>query len=198
VGNRTQRTVTAPVAGTETYATSATSNRLTAISGLLARSFAYLPSGQASSDQRSPIDTWTYTTDKAGRMSAAALNGAAKATFAYDAFERRIAKTATASDAVTHYIYDASGQLLAEMNGVTGAVLREYVWLGALPVGYVDRLGAAGASRLFFVHADHFARPQKITDATKAVVWDGQFAPFGGKLNAAPREPRLEITGPFW
>jgi RHS repeat-associated protein len=32
---------------------------------------------------------------------------------------------------------------------------------------------------LFFVHADHLARPQKITDAAKSVVWDGQFAPFG-------------------
>ncbi len=46
-------------------------------------------------------------------------------------------------------------------------------------MGYVDRLGAGGASRLFFIHADHLARPQKITDASRTVVWDGVFAPFG-------------------
>jgi RHS repeat-associated protein len=43
----------------------------------------------------------------------------------------------------------------------------------------VDRLGAGGASRLFFVHADHLARPQKISDSARTVVWDGVFAPFG-------------------
>ncbi len=46
-------------------------------------------------------------------------------------------------------------------------------------MGYVDRLGAGGASRLFFIHADHLARPQKITDASRTVAWDGVFAPFG-------------------
>jgi uncharacterized protein RhaS with RHS repeats len=91
-----------------------------------------------SADQRSPVDAWTYTIDKAGRMSGAPLNGSLRATFAYDAFERRIVKTALPSGAVTHYIYDGEGQLLAEMNGATGAVLREYVWLGGVPVGYIE------------------------------------------------------------
>jgi RHS repeat-associated protein len=65
------------------------------------------------------------------------------------------------------------------MDGATGDPIREYIWLGALPIGYVDRLGASGASRLFFIHADHLARPQKITDGSRAIVWDGVFAPFG-------------------
>jgi RHS repeat-associated protein len=65
------------------------------------------------------------------------------------------------------------------LSEATGNAIREYLWLGALPVGYVDRLGSGGASRLFFIHADHLARPQKITDASRAIVWDGVFAPFG-------------------
>ena len=48
-----------------------------------------------------------------------------------------------------------------------------------MPIGYVDRLGASGASRLFFIHADHLAHPQKITDSSRTIVWDGIFAPFG-------------------
>jgi RHS repeat-associated protein len=92
---------------------------------------------------------------------------------------RRIANANPLTGFVTHYVYDASGQLIAEMDGATGAAIREYIWLGGLPVGYVDRLGAGGASRLFFVHADHLARPQKISDSARTVVWDGVFAPFG-------------------
>ena len=179
VGNRTQRTVTVPFAGTETYTNTATSNRLTSISGAVNRSLAYEASGQALADQRSPVDTWTYTTDKAGRMSEAKLNTVTQATFAYDADELRIAKTNATTSAVTHYIHDADGQLLAEMDGATGNPIREYIWLGALPVGYVDRLGTSGASRLFYIHADHLGRPQKITDGSRAIAWDGVFAPFG-------------------
>ncbi len=112
-------------------------------------------------------------------MSDARLNGTTQATFAYDAYERRIVKTNSITGAVTHYIYDANGQLMAEMDGSTGNPIREYIWLGSLPIGYIDRLGTSGASRLFFIHADHLGRPQKITDSTRAVVWDGVFAPFG-------------------
>ena len=47
----------------------------------------------------------------------------------------------TASLAIT-----PDGKLLAS-GGATGGPIREYIRLGALPVGYVDRLGASGASR---------------------------------------------------
>jgi YD repeat-containing protein len=79
-------------------------------------------------------------------MSAATLNGVTQATFAYDAYGQRIVKTNPLIGAETHYIYDDAGQLLAEMDGVTGEPIREYIWLGKVPIGYVDRLGAGGAS----------------------------------------------------
>jgi RHS repeat-associated protein len=179
VGNRTRRTVTVPSAGTENYTMSSTSNRLASISGAVNRSFTYTASGQAETDQRSPSHNWTYTTNEAGRMSAATLNGVTQATFAYDADERRVVKTNPLTGAVTHYIFDAGGRLLAEMDGATGGPIREYIRLGALPVGYVDRLGASGASRLFFIHTDQVARPLKITDSSRNIVWGGVFAPFG-------------------
>ena len=122
------------------------------------RSFTYAASGQAATDQRSPTSTWSYTTDKAGRMSATVLNSVTQTTLAYDGDELRIANTNALTSTTTHYVYDANGQLIAEMNGATGAAIREYIWLGALPIGYIDRLGSGGASRLFFVHADHLGR----------------------------------------
>jgi RHS repeat-associated protein len=179
VGNRMQKTITVPFSSTDTYTTASTSNRLNSIAGGTTRSLTYEASGQALTDQRSPVDAWTYTTDKAGRMTEAKLNTVTQATFAYDADELRIRKTKTSTGAITHYIYDGDGQLIAEMDGATGDPIREYIWLGGLPIGYVDRLGTSGASRLFFIHADHLARPQKITDGSRAIVWDGVFAPFG-------------------
>ena len=113
--------MTVPSAGTETYTTPSTSNRLASISGAVNRSFTYAAAGQAVTDQRSPVDSWTYTIDEAGRMSAATLNGVAQATFAFDAPGQRIVKTNALTGAVTHYIYDAGGQLLAEMDGATGS-----------------------------------------------------------------------------
>jgi type VI secretion system secreted protein VgrG len=32
---------------------------------------------------------------------------------------------------------------------------------------------------MYYVHTDHLGRPQKMTDATATVVWDGVFDPFG-------------------
>jgi RHS repeat-associated protein len=179
VGNRTEQTVTLPSAGAETYTTASASNRLDSISGAVNRDFTYAATGEVLTDQRSPVDSWTYTIKKDGRMSAATLNGVPQATFAYDADGLRIVKTNALTSAVTHYIYNLDGQLLAEMDDVTGEPIREYIWLGALLIGYVDRLGAGGDSGLFFMHADHLGRPQKFTDPSGTIVWDGVFDPFG-------------------
>jgi hypothetical protein len=43
----------------------------------------------------------------------------------------------TASPSTIHYIYDADGHVLAEHDGATGALLREYVWLDDMPLAQV-------------------------------------------------------------
>jgi len=35
------------------------------------------------------------------------------------------------------------------------------------------------APGILYVHADHLGSPQKMTDATKTVVWDAVYTPFG-------------------
>jgi RHS repeat-associated protein len=44
---------------------------------------------------------------------------------------------------------------------------------------------AAGSqpANLLYVHPDHLGSPQKLTDATQAIVWDGLFDPFGEELS---------------
>jgi len=79
----------------------------------------------------------------------------------------------TVGAAVTHYIYDLGGNLIAEADGGTGAASAEYVALEGKPLAYI----ATGA--VYWVHGDHLGTPQMLTDAAAAVVWDASYRPFG-------------------
>ena len=100
--------------------------------------------------------------------------GATTVTYKHNAFGERVSRVE--GSATTHFHYDQDGRLIAESDS-TGAVIREYLWLGPKPIGLV--VGPATSATLYFVHADHLDRVQKITDASQAVVWDGQFTPYG-------------------
>gem|GEM_PF-3526696 len=55
--------------------------------------------------------------------------------------------------------------------------MREYVYLGLMPVAYVDHSGANPVT--YYVHTDQVMRPRKLTDGTGAVLWDRIATPFG-------------------
>jgi RHS repeat-associated protein len=106
-----------------------------------------------------------------------------------------------------HYIYDLDGHLIVEADAATGATLREYIWqpsndnhmqvaggtmgevlgLGSLaandnnpvdlPLAIVDSVNTTPT--LLMVHADHLGRPIRMTDATKATVWQASYKPWG-------------------
>ena len=98
---------------------------------------------------------------------------------AYDYVSRRVWRTVTGSSVTTqtHYIFDEAGHLLAEHNGATGAVLREYVWLDDMPVAMIDSTGSTPAT--YFLHTGQIEEPLVMTDAAKAKVWDAYVEPFG-------------------
>lgn len=77
---------------------------------------------------------------------------------------------------VTQFVYDRAGHLIEEADG-TGAAVREYIWLDDMPVAMVDHSGASPV--VYYIHSDHLGRPQKITDGSGTIVWDGVFDPFG-------------------
>ena len=55
--------------------------------------------------------------------------------------------------------------------------LREYVWLGELPLAMVAD-SVAGAPT-YWIHTDQLGTPQTLTDASATVVWDTTRGPFG-------------------
>jgi RHS repeat-associated protein len=173
VANRLSRTVGGV---TDTYAISPTSNQInTVTTGSNVRSFSYLPTGQVQNDTRDPAHAYVYGYNQTGRLASVTLNGATAGTYLVNGLEQRVAKTVGST--TTHFIFDRLGHLLAEADGATGATQKEYIWLDDLPVAMVDDTGASPV--ITYIHTDHLGTPQKVTDASMNLVWDGVFDPFG-------------------
>ena len=127
-GNRLTKTVGS---NTDCYTYGTTSNRtatLTPASGP-ARSFTLDANGSTTDD-----DLNTYSYDLRGRMLQA-VSGAGTTSYKVNALGQRMRKTNSGTDTVFHY--DLAGRLIAETNP-SGAVQRELIYLGELPVAVVQ------------------------------------------------------------
>ena len=56
-------------------------------------------------------------------------------------------------------------------------MIREYIWMDDKPVAMVDDTGTSPA--IYYIHTDQVNRPQKLTDTSANLAWDGIFDPFG-------------------
>jgi RHS repeat-associated protein len=136
--------------------------------------FYYLPSGQVYSDQRNPSSDYQFSYDGYGHLASADLNSTLLATYGYNGFDQRAQKVAAAT---TDYLYDRAGHMIAEASDTTGLPVREYVWMDDTPVAMVDY--SSGSAEVYDIHTDHLGRPQKLTDQSANLVWDGVYDPFG-------------------
>jgi RHS repeat-associated protein len=162
--------------GLSTYGYGVSSHRLFAVAGAEAQSFDYDNAGHAVAH-----GDWTLAYNHAGRLVSAAhaLTGVSLA-YEYNALGQRVRKTVDDNGAVTEtrFLYDLDGHLIAETD-TAGALLREYLWLGDTPVGFVAQAQGASGRSLFFVHADHLDTARVITDAGGQVAWQALREPFG-------------------
>ena len=184
VGNRTALTRTGGTGAsglqTASYSYGSTSHRLNSVTSGASRTMSYLASGQMSSDSTGGVSK-TYDYDAEGRMVAAYEGGVLQASYDYDAYGQQKSKTQGGSG--VHLIHDPFGRLIAEHDGATGAALREYLYLGLMPIAMVDHSGASPVT--YYIHTDQVMQPQKMTDATGTVVWDRVATPFGVEVMAS-------------
>jgi YD repeat-containing protein len=215
VGNRTYHTLTPPggSATTEALAYPGTSNRVISVTvgATTTRQFVYDGAGNITSDTRSG-SAYTYTYNNANRLTTVSLSGNLKATYTYNGGAQLIIRVITNSGALngtTHYVHDLMGNVIAEADS-SGNTLREYLSLREtkiaptrssraqvdMPLAVVEDV--SGTPVTYYVHADHLNRPVRMTDATKASVWDAVWLPSGAPqaISGTPRStPASPVSG---
>jgi YD repeat-containing protein len=124
VGNRLTKTVGS---STDTYTPSGTSNRLASITPGTGpvRSYVHDPNGSITADG---VNTYAY--DSRGRMTQA-VSAIGTTSYQVNSLGQRIRKTNIQGDTVFHY--DRDGRLIAE-SSPSGAIQKEYIYLGDIPV----------------------------------------------------------------
>jgi RHS repeat-associated protein len=166
-GNRLAQTGSVP----STYTVASTSNRLNSVSGGLSRSYVYDAAGNTTADGAA-----TFTYNAAGRM-VTATKGATTATYARNALGQRVRKTV--DGVTTLFAYDEAGHLLGEYEA-SGALIREYVWLGDIPVAVITGGPGTPPYLYWYIHSDHLNTPRMIENPTTTdIVWRWDSVPFG-------------------
>lgn len=202
----------------------ANSNRLdsTSVGKLTTRRYAYDAAGNIVTQFLSTTQRLDFAYNQRNRPVAVTRSGGVNVVsrYAFNALEQMVSRRTTAAGGprgTVHYIYGLDGALLAEADGATGAILRDYIWLPAeeaMPEAVNDNVDAASATplplalvtavdtatpRLLMVHADHLRRPIRLTDMNRATVWSASYDPFGLPLAVTGTvEQNLRFPGQYF
>jgi RHS repeat-associated protein len=107
-------------------------------------------------------------------MASLTINGVLQAEYKYDFAGRQAVRKLPQLGVTLHSVFDAQGRRIAEYNEATGALVREYVWMGWNPIAVIE----GGVVSL--VRTDHIGRPVFATNAAGTKVWTASYLPFGG------------------
>lgn len=157
---------------TSTYTTS--TNLLASITdGTNTRHFTYSASGNMATDDRVMDGGVSASFTYGGRDRLESITvGTPTVTFKINAFGQRVEKGTTGL--TTDYQYDVRGNLIGENDDSTSNDIVEYVWMEGMLLAQIDSSG-----NIFYVHSNQVNAPQKITNASRTVVWDYEIEPFG-------------------
>lgn len=164
------------VAGATTYTTTrvASKNRVDHISdGSSTRNFTWTANGNMATDDRTFVGGGAAAFTYGGRNRLESMTiGGNGITYKVNAFGQRVSEAFSGN--TTHYVHDILGNIVAEANGSTGATTKEYVWMEGELLAQIDSGG-----NVFYAHNSQVGLPQKMTDASRNVVWDQIIEPFG-------------------
>ena len=164
------------VVGATTYTSTMTSstNLLASITdGTNTRHFTNAATGNMATDDRTFIGGGSVSNTYGGRdrLESMTVNGQG-VTYKINAIGQRVSMAF--SGATTHYMYDLAGELIGEANGSTGANQVEYVYMEGIPLAQIDSSG-----NIFYQHTSQVNQAQKMTNASRTLVWDRIQEPFG-------------------
>lgn len=209
-GNRTSQTASAnppvatlPKASTRQLTTAANSNQLQTLTNPAA-SLSYNQAGLLTKDSTG-FNLEYDASDSFSSLGTVRTPDGQRTSYHYDNDALRVRKintgtaTTSANPSTTRiFVYDTSPdgegvtgsypRLLGEYDG-NGNAVREYVWLGDMPVALLP--GAAGTTstatttKVYPIHADHLNTPRVVLDEQGRTRWVWSGEPFGA---SAPEE----------
>lgn len=131
----------------------------------------------------------SYVIDAAGRIESVDISSTTVGTYVYDANNQRTEKII--SGVTTHFVYGLGGLLYGEYDN-TGALIREYVWLGAQPLAQID--GAVTT----YLHTDHLGTPRIGSNSSGSSVWDWDSDAFGNGTPTGSATVNLRFAGQYF
>ena len=159
LGNRLTRSLFNGGMTNTTYTYTSTNTRLaSAATGSQTLSYTYDANGARTAVKLGNQTQASYTYNADGRLATSGTNA-----FKYNAFGERSVATVTGGG--THFIFAPDGKLLSE-HGLTGALVRNYIYLNGEPFALVD-----GAGTVSYILNDQVGQPQKMLNAAGAVSW---------------------------
>jgi RHS repeat-associated protein len=137
------------------------------------RTFTHTLDGNIS-EATGPSTSTDFTYNEAGRLGEIIPAAANAVELDYDAFGRRVWRNIPLGEGVRHFVFLPDGRLLGEYDGATGAVVREYIWMGDRLVASADAAGT-----LTFIQTGPLGQPLIAMNGAGAVTWQGELSPFG-------------------
>jgi len=134
----------------------------------------------------------SFAYDVTNRMTAFYKDDELRASYDYNAFGQRIAKTlhrpqrGDDSYRSLHFAYSPDGWLLSEFGRDSDKkrnFARDYVWLGSRPLAQIERKmrpdGTTRKAKVSFLHTDHLNTPRWATNISGETVWRWNSDGFG-------------------
>jgi RHS repeat-associated protein len=149
----------------------ATTNRITSVTEGSTLNYSYDAAGNVTND-----GAHSFTYDAENRV--VSVDGGSTASYSYDHQNRRVKKTVGST--TTHYVWQG-GQVIAEHNGSTGAMVNEYIFAGGRMIA---REGGGG--KVFFLYGELSA---------KVTISDGGNGNIQGRQSHLPFGEELVATG---
>jgi RHS repeat-associated protein len=163
---------------TKTFTTTTGTNQIASQSwtdptwGPITQAVSYTPTGNISNIEVSGVYSNYSATYSAANRLASVSNVPTAFTANYDAFGKRIIKTASGSP--IYYSYGQDSRLLEELNS---SLYTDYIYVNGRPIGLQSN--DSGSSALYYVSTERLGTPRTVTDSTATSQWSGYFLPFG-------------------
>jgi len=134
------------------------------------------------------VEYWTYKYDLLNRLIQVKKNGTIVAEYEYDPEGLRVVKKAHGE--TVHYVFEGLEPIYTR-NVTTGKV-KSYVFAGSQLISRVDGVIGDTTAKKYWYHTDHVGSVKAVTNQAGAVVWDGDYLPFGTQYLKKKLDPSFE------